>query len=319
MRRASGLFVLALVSATVSAGQASTLVSTDFSKGGSKGWCLNGDARLGRAAEAKLAGPGSKRPDHVLELTSSGQAQTGVAWTVMKCRVSAFSYVADVRIRFDPRGPGDLPADGFTMAFAPVDTGTIGGGGGSLGLFGGAIERFTAFEINTWRGQGLDPPDAPAASIGKNETFAFDVITPRVENPDRAQGFPPADPKKGGAKIGQIVPPKGMKIVNGGWYRYQWDAADDGTMRVYVTGLDGANRRFQKVKVLETRIGFNPIGFEGRFGLTAASGGAVQRAEVARVRIEGATVTREASAGGSERPRPRPLAQAIASSLRSPR
>src|SRR5262249_1278959 len=155
------------------------------------------------------------------------------------------SYIADVQIRHD--NSLGCPADGFAMSFASVeDTSTVGGGGGALGLFGGP-DSFTAFEINTWRDQGAGTADDRAdCTSGKNETFSIDLINSDVEDNARVPGDN-GTPDKGGPKIGQIVPPAGMKIVNGGFYRYQWNAAQDGTMTVYVTGLSDSNKQFQKV------------------------------------------------------------------------
>jgi hypothetical protein len=75
----------------------------------------------------------------------------------MSFRVPSFSFIADLRIRFEPGGIGDCPADGATLAFAPVPPDALGGGGGNLGLFASpsTVGTVTAFEINTWSGQGL--------------------------------------------------------------------------------------------------------------------------------------------------------------------
>jgi len=81
-----------------------------------------------------------------------------------------------------------------------------------------------------------------------------------------------------------------MKLVNGGFYRYQWNVDGvNNTMTVYVTGLEESNKQFQKVKVIEAK--FDPAkvkiaDFEGRWGMSAATGGAVQFTEVARARID---------------------------------
>jgi hypothetical protein len=175
------------------------------------------------------------------------------------------------------------------LCFAPVEQDAIGGGGGGLGISG--IETLTAFDINTWRGQGLGTDDERNAedsctSVGKHETFSFDVVTPDVENPGRSGGVN-GTPEAGGTKIGQTLGPQGFKLVNGGWYRYQWNALADGTMAAYVTGLEDSNKQFQKVKLLEVKFPNNKhISFEGRFGAAAATGGAVQHADIAAIRVE---------------------------------
>jgi hypothetical protein len=277
MGRVRTLFALMLALASVPVSQGATLVKTDFAKGDAKGWMVNGDAKLEKIGEAGL--------EQVLQLTSNEVGQAGTAWTELSTRVPSFSFIADVRVRFNPEGFGPCPADGWTLAFAPVGMDAVGTGGSGLGVFG--PDSLTAFEVNTYHGQGLatDAESGGCGPTGKHETFAFDVITPGLEDKTRSSGEP-GTPEKGGVKIGQVVPPTGLRIVDGGWYRYQWNASQDGTMQVYVTGLDAANQRFQKVKVLEVKMGFNPIDFEGRWGLTAGTGAAVQTVEVAAARID---------------------------------
>jgi len=275
------LTALTLALAVTSVCRAATLVNTDFTKGDTTGWILNGD----QVKVVDVAGDAT-RPK-ALQLTSDEGSQTGVAWTQLAQQVPSFSFIADVQIRHD--ASLGCPADGFAMAFANItDTSTVGGGGGSLGLFGG-IDQFSAFEVNEWRGQGLGSETERAdCTSGKNETFAFDVINPTVPDSTRTEGAAAADPTKGGAKIGQVVPPTGMKIINGGFFRYQWNVAEDGTMTTYVTGLSDSNKQFQKVKVLEVKIdpALKPIGFQGHWGLTAATGGAFQTTEIAAARID---------------------------------
>src|SRR5262249_13767134 len=148
-------------------------------------------------------------------------------------------------------------------------------------------DTFTALEINTWRGQGLGSDDdkngATGCDSGHNETIALDVINPNTDT-DRTSGG--GTPDAGGPKIGQTNFPAGLKIVNGGFYRYQWNVADNGDVTVYMTGLEDSNKQFQKVKVLDLKGVKGAINFEGRFGLAAATGGAVQFVEVSQVDIE---------------------------------
>jgi hypothetical protein len=278
MGKARTLGATALLLTWITACPAATLISTDFTKGETAGWVLNGRARL-RDLTVDPARP------RALSLTQNGQSQIGVAWTAMKFRVSSFSFIADVLLRH----PGtSCPADGFAMSLANVDDPTtIGSDGGSLGLLDGDIDQFTAFEINTYHEQGLgDETERANCRSGKHVTFAFDVINPNTDA--SRMGGVSADPNEGGGKIGQILPPAGMEIMNGGFYRYQWNVAPDGTMSVYVTGLNDTNKQFQKVKVLEVKIApaLKAIDFEGRFGLSAATGGLVQHTDVAAVRIE---------------------------------
>jgi hypothetical protein len=273
--------VTAALAMTLGAAQAATLLDSDFTKA-STGWVLNGTAQLLDPQTAGLT--------QVLSLTQHEGSQTGVAWTELQQQVPSFSFIAEARIRWDQAKAEEVgsdtscPADGFAMAFAPVATDAQGGGGGALGLIG--LEQFTAFEVNTWRGQGLgDEAARGACTSGMHETFAFDVIKADTADPTRTDGVN-GTPEAGGAKIGQVVPPSGAKIVNGGLYRYQWNVAEDGTMSVYLTGLEDSNKAVQKVKVVEVKFPSSPINFQGRWGLTAATGGATQYTEVTRARID---------------------------------
>jgi len=275
MRKPIVLITLGLAVAVLGTCRADILVDTDFSKD-AQGWALLRDARL-------LTPEGSTR-GQALSLTQDDGSQVGLAWTAMKFTVPSFSFLAEVELRHADETT--CPAEGFAMVFAPVESDAAAGHGASLGLFHGYIETFTAFEVNTWTGQGLGTEEErTVCNLGKHETFAIDVVNPQVEDSVRSGGYQ-GTPEKGGAKIGQVVPPSGMKIVNGGLFRYQWNVAPDGTHTVYVTGMDEKNKQFQKVKVLEVKFPDNKaIQFEGRFGLTASTGGAFQHTEIYRVRI----------------------------------
>jgi hypothetical protein len=275
MALARTLVTAALALTLLGACQAAPLVETDFTRN-ADGWALVRDAKL-------LTPEGSTR-GQALSLTQDDGSQVGVAWTAMKFTAPSFSFIAEVEIRHPDETT--CPAEGFAMAFAPVESDAVTGGGASLGLFHGDIETFTAFEVNTWTGQGLgSETDRSVCNVGKHETFAIDVVNPDVEDSVRSGGYQ-GTPETGGAKIGKVVPPAGMKIVNGGVYRYQWNVAPDGTHTVYVTGLDEKNRQFQKVKVLEVKFPDNKaINFEGRFGMAASTGGAFQHTEIYRVSI----------------------------------
>jgi hypothetical protein len=261
----------------VGVASAEVVIDADFSKGES-GFSMNQDAKLVTVDGKQF-----------MSLTQNFGSQTGTIWSSLKRTVPSFSYIIDLRIRFNTEdGDGnpvnECPADGVAVAFAPVEQDAIGGGGGGLGISG--IETLTAFDINTWRDQGTgSSDDRGSCATGKGEAFAFDVVNPDVENPGRTPGEN-GTPEAGGTKIGQVNGPAGFKLVNGGWYRYQWDALADGTMRVYVTGLEDSNKQFSKVKLLEVKFPNNKhIAFEGRFGAAAATGGAVQHTDIARIQV----------------------------------
>jgi hypothetical protein len=292
MRRATTLLTLALFLTASGICWGETLVNTDFSKG-STGWVLNQDAQLETFSGRQ-----------VLSLTRNEGSQTGVAWTDVRRRVPSFSFIADIRVRFDPPSDGACPADGMTLAYADTSTSAVGGGGGNLGLFNNPDEigTFIALDINTWYGQGLGGGRNCHALNSISETIAFAVMkkdcSTCLESPESGRSGDNAydrhtgvnsneNPERGGMKLGQSRLPQGMKIVNGGTYRYQWnvDGATN-TMTCYVTGLDDNNKQFQKVKVTEIKSGVPVLDFEGRWGLTAATGGAVQWTDVFNVRID---------------------------------
>jgi hypothetical protein len=279
---------IAALAAVMGVAQAATLLDTDFTKG-STGWTLNGTA--------KLLDPQTAGVTQVLSLTQNAGNQTGTAWTDLNQKVDSFSFTVDARIRYASKDPDGndvdpCPADGIAFAFAPVDADLVGGGGGSVSLFDGGTDTFTAFVINTWRGQGLGTDDERAAcTSGKNETFEFDVANPNygADFIARTEGSN-SNPDQGGSKINQVNPPSGMKLVNGGFYRYQLnvDSATN-TMTVYATGLEDSNKQFQKVKVNEAT--FDPakvkiLDFTGRWGLAAATGGAVQSVDISHAKID---------------------------------
>src|SRR5690349_18800729 len=100
MRKVRMLLVTVMALAFASAGWTATPVTTDFSKGAS-GWSLNGNARLAKLAEAKVATLGGARIEQVLELTSSEEDQASAVWSELKQKAPSFSFIAEVRVRYD--------------------------------------------------------------------------------------------------------------------------------------------------------------------------------------------------------------------------
>lgn len=274
-----------LIAALMGPTAAAVIVDTEFGQGAT-GWSIR--------PSAVLASTGDTARPRALRLTRSVTYQVGGAWTELRARAPSFSMTAEIRVRLTSVGSPSCPADGFALAFAPVEMDALGGWGGALGLAQNEAElrQFVALEVNTYYGQGLGTATERANCLSnKHETFAFDVLRPNQTRTEAARTRGGGTPLSGGFKIGQTVPPDGMKIVNGGWYRYQWNIEADGTMAVYVTGLEAANEQFQKVKVIETKLARNPLDlFDGRWGLTAATGGLFQTVEVARVTVESPAV-----------------------------
>jgi hypothetical protein len=284
MGKVRTLFVMTLALAAAGVSRAATLVDVDFTKGDTKGFVLNGD----QVAIVDAAGDAT-RPK-ALALTTNDLSQLGYIWSDLKQQVPSFSYIAEVRVQFNPDGFEACPADGFTMAYADAATDEAGPAGGQLGLLSSGIPQLAAVEVNTWRNQGLGTDaDQDNCTTDKNVTFAFDVL--KTDTPDESRVRTErqtqiGDVTNGGVKLAQTLPPAGAKIVNGGWYRYQFNANSDGTLDFYLTGLEESNKAIQKVKVTTIKMGFNPINFAGRWGFTASTGGAVETVELARIRVE---------------------------------
>jgi hypothetical protein len=242
-------------------------------------WQLNGTAQLAIPSYT----PGQP-PAAVLQLTQNGNFMAGTAWHKLKSKPASFTFIADIRAR----NASGCPADGFTMAFANTTETAVGGLGGNLGLFGAEtlIPEATAMEVNTCFCQGLGDGDCET-DTAVSETVAFDIANASAGHFRATGQNQPGDAQAGGFKMGQAALPAGMKIVNGGFYRYQWnvDGATN-TMTLFITGLEEGNKQFQKAKVLEQKIGVPVLNFEGRLGLTAATGGLNHTVEVTYTKIE---------------------------------
>jgi len=295
------LFGLVLAFGVMSAGWTETLINSDFTKGDTSGWTINSrsdnDEWKAGVREPSVPIPGGGQ---VVRLCNDANGQGGTMWTNIKGKYPSWSFTVD--IRFTHAGTA-CPADGATMTFAACEPNFIGGLGGASALFGGdpdgnVLERFTGLDINVWYGQGL-PPDS---SVDCNEpgriseTFAWNVVNPGTDN-SRSSGNDPSTAEAGGVRIAQIGMPSGLKLVNGGLYRIQMNADQAArTLTAYITGLEpGKNDQFKAVKVLETKFPDadpvkNLIDFEGRWGITAATGGLVFITDVVRARVDAPAV-----------------------------
>lgn len=281
MHRGRFIFAAALALMTANA-QAVTLTDTDFTlqdlTRAPIAWQTNGTAGLD--LQPSGAGPGV-----ALALTHNMNDETASAWTLFKGRVPSFTMWADVNLNFTREFPANCPADGFTLAFADVTPDAVGGPGGALGLYGNEelLPRFIAFEVNTWREQALESfPDC--AENQPFITFAFSNA-----NIDTGVARGGGTPEEGGTKVGQVIQPEGLNILNTGWYRYQWNVdVANRTMTAYITGLEEANKQHQNLKIAEVTFGADAPAFDytGRWGVTAATGGAVQGTLVSGIRID---------------------------------
>jgi len=272
--------VLLLAATGVRAGAASfTIVDTDFTLQDSTkapfDWQTNGNAGL------QLDATGT--PSITLALAHNQNSEASSAWTLISGTTPSFTMTADVKVTFDGTIPASCPADGFTMAFANTTPTGLGGGGGGLGLYGvKTIPTLIAFELNLWHSNAI----LDQADCTKNEftTFEFSNET-LAAGPARNAG---GTADKGGAYIAQVTAPAGLTVLNGGWYRYQWNVdAVNGTMAAYITGLDASNNTIKNMPL--TNVTFTAtapkLNFSGRWGLTAGTGGAHSGVEVAHVKI----------------------------------
>jgi len=219
----------------------------------------------------------------VLALAHNQNSEASSAWTLVGGSVPSFTMTADVNVTFDGKVPASCPADGFAMAFANTPPSGLGGGGGGLGLYGSkTIPTLIAFEVNLWYQNAI--MDTADCKMNQFTTFEFSNET-LAAGPGRNKG---GTADKGGAYLSQVTAPATLPIVNGGWYRYQWNVdAVNGTMAAYITGLDASNNTIKNMPL--TNVTFTAtapkMNFTGRWGLTAGTGGAHSGVEVAHVTV----------------------------------
>ena len=239
---------LALVAANARAA-APPVISTQFNMKNAANipldWQLNGTASL----ELLL---GAATPDIDLALSHNVAGEAASVWTQKQFPAApSFTMWADINVDFHPAANEDQksPADGFALAFSDAAKATaLGGGGGDVGLYESKdITNLIAFETNTWYGNA--PGKLKDASTGNNVTFEFSDVSGAKGK--RNMG---GTADKGGAYINQTVVPPNLngKILNGGWYRYQWDVdTTTGHMDAFITGLDDSNKDVQNEKLAE--------------------------------------------------------------------
>jgi len=305
MQRGRFIFAAALALVATGAMAATTpMVSTDFTLADSTklptNWTVNGDAGIDLA----ISGTTISAPDGVA-LAKNNSSVASSMFTNDTFTVPSFTMFADVNIDFHPNGPGvdaTCPADGFAMVFANAAKPTaLGGGGGAIGLYGNPTDlpQFIAAEVNTWYGNDLD--DTSTCTTGKNVTIEF-TDEDASSGTDRNMG---GDVSAGGAYIGQVTAPDALQnkgLVNGGWYRFQWDVdSASGNMDLYVTGLDASNKAIQNMKLnsVTFKSSAPKLSFKGRFGVTAGTGGGTEGVHVRQV-----VVVSPALPGGSAIPGP---------------
>jgi hypothetical protein len=267
------------------------LISTQFSLANlaniPTAWQLNGDASLEQLLGAPAASPAID-----LALSQNVDSEGASAWTQMQFPLpSSFTMWADINVDFHPvaKDSQTCPADGFALAFADGKAKSLGGAGGSMGLYGASdINSLIAFETNTWYGNA--PGKLADCSSGNNVTFEFSDIAGT-----KAARNAGGTVDKGGAYIGQTVVPPNLngKIINGGWYRYQWDVdSTTGHMDAYISGLDDSNKSVQNEKLVEVTLGASApkLPAMGRFGIVAGTGGGTEGVHVRQIVVSSPAV-----------------------------
>jgi hypothetical protein len=303
MHRGRFIFAAALALVATSAYGAvtpTTLVNTDFTLQDPTrapfNWQVNGPGGLS-------LNPSGAAPAISLQLTHNGiNEEHSTAWTLLRGRLPSWTMWAAINID-KPAGTG-CPADVVIMAFADVkpDARSDAGGGTGGGFLGDPDQamRSITFEINTYQGNAIDTSDC---SANHNVTFAFDDIS---DGSSRGGGGGTSNgtPDAGGPKVGQVEPPASLagKIINGGWYRYQWNVdTSTGRMQAFISGLEDSNRAVQNQKLVEvtfTGDAQKELLFTGRWGVTAGTGGATENARVATVKIVTPAVDGPAATAG---------------------
>jgi hypothetical protein len=290
MLRGRYIFIaaLALVATGAMAATTTPIVSSDFTLTDParlpSNWTVNGDAGIDLTIMGTtLAAPGG------VALAKNNSSVASSMFTNDTYTPTSFSMFADVNIDFHPNGPGvdaTCPADGFAMVFANAAKPTaLGGGGGAIGLYGNPTDlpQFIASEVNTWYGNDLD--DTSTCTTGKNVTIEF-TDEDASSGTDRNMG---GDVSAGGAYIGQVTAPDALQnkgLVNGGWYRFQWDVdSASGNMDLYVSGLDASNKAIQNMKLnaVTFKSSAPKLTFKGRFGVTSGTGGGTEGVHVRQV------------------------------------
>ncbi|MDP2899223.1 MAG: hypothetical protein Q8Q12_22025, partial [bacterium] len=165
-----------------------------------------------------------------LVLTSATNDQTGSAFLTQTINATKF----DASFRFYI-GDGSR-ADGMTFCWLRPGSPLIGGGGGSLGFYGG----------------GLD---------------GYGVVFDEYSNRNHVSLQDPAIHAADSAGFGEYQPP--VTMHNGGWFDVEIEF-DNGHFQMWMANEAGGMARTQALDV--TISGYE--GFDARFGFTGATGGA---------------------------------------------
>lgn len=231
------------------AARAETLVQFDFTSTGAgdairAAWEFNGVAAL-----ADVAG---ETP--VLRLTQGEFAVAGSAWHKQTfSSLTSFQVQFDARFRRQTAEGNPAPGDGLAFAFANVEPTHLGDAGGALGLYGGSdpLPEGSVFglDINNYAVEGL--------SLITSGTRVF-----REERP------------------GWIEIPAGHSLSDGGVWRFTLRVTPAGANSRVELFLEGGTTKLERTKLIDLTSEKPVVPATGRFGFTAATGGATQFTDV---------------------------------------
>lgn len=253
MGRSWSLIGIITCAFVATAARAETLFQTDFTAASADAinaaWELNGVARIVEAPDEK--------PSPRLRLSHGEFAESGSAWYKMPFQLSSFTAQFDVRFRRQTEG-NVTPGDGLAFAFADVPATFLGDAGGALGLYAGD-SRLTpgqvfGLDINIYAGEGIG--------------FALSGARPPIED-----------------RPGWTTLPAGVKLVDGGVWRFTLRVTPAGSNSHAEVFLEGGSGKLARTKIADYTSDSPALPAMGRFGFTAATGGATEFTDVYGVTV----------------------------------
>jgi len=253
MRKATLLLGVLAWMLAATAARAETLLQTDFTTAStdaiSAAWELNGDASL-----TEVAG---ETPARRLQLTHGELSENASAWTRATFHPTSFTAQFDVRFRRQTEENRE-PGDGLAFVFADVPSTFLGAAGSSIGLYGGDTPidpgKVFGLDINIYTGEGIG--------------FALSGERPVAED-----------------RPGWTAFPAGVKLVDGGTWRFTLRVTPSGANSHAEVFLEGGNDKLKPTKIADYTSDRRVLPAEGRFGFTAASGAATEFTDLFNVTV----------------------------------
>jgi hypothetical protein len=211
-------------------------------------WEFNGVASL-----TEVAGD---TPPRRLRLSHGETSESASAWSKATFRPTSFTAQFDIRVRSTESGMG--PGDGLAFVFADVPTSFLGASGGSLGLYKGDTP------LDAGKVFGLDLNIYTIEGVG----FALSGERPAIEE---LPGWTPL--------------PAGVKLVDGGTWRFTLRVTPSGANSRAEVFLEGGNSKLPLTKIADYTSTTPVLPPEGRFGFTAGTGAATEFTDVFNVTV----------------------------------